>query len=299
MTRPSGIGIENYNWYMKNVHLVPYTWVEQVAILRRELTRAWAFLRLEEIRNVKLPPLAMARSVEEYGRRYRESVREFMAFLRAKDLFTVLPYQGFGSGTIGFSQSVEPVDFFLQVEYRSSLPLLCHGMHACLISSALAKESHPIRSVPCSTTSGISRREGRGHRFRGNGSSGGIDGQGPRGPASWFMSCSPTGRLGHGRPDDARQPFHPRGSGRLRLPMDAQRMAAAGPGHGLDRHAHLSPPAVLRSQLRHRKSPDRPVDGRHGRRPRGQVPAQGIPGRVPGRRADSGLADPLANDRPG
>jgi len=26
MTAPSGIGVNNYNWYMKNVHLVPYTW---------------------------------------------------------------------------------------------------------------------------------------------------------------------------------------------------------------------------------------------------------------------------------
>src|SRR5712671_7493388 len=32
-TGPSGIGIENYDWYLKNVQLVPHTWREEVAIM--------------------------------------------------------------------------------------------------------------------------------------------------------------------------------------------------------------------------------------------------------------------------
>ena len=54
---PSGVGKENYDWYMKHVHLVPYTWEQQVTLLRRELERARASLALEEFRNRKLPPL--------------------------------------------------------------------------------------------------------------------------------------------------------------------------------------------------------------------------------------------------
>ena len=27
---PSGVGVENYNWYLKNVQLVPYTWQDEV-----------------------------------------------------------------------------------------------------------------------------------------------------------------------------------------------------------------------------------------------------------------------------
>ena len=74
MSAPSGIGIENYDWYMKNVHLVPYTWEEQVTILQRELQRSWAFLKLEENRNSRLPKLTMAASAEEYHQRRREAV---------------------------------------------------------------------------------------------------------------------------------------------------------------------------------------------------------------------------------
>jgi hypothetical protein len=35
-TGPSGIGKENYTWYLQNVHLVPLTWEDEVMILKRE-----------------------------------------------------------------------------------------------------------------------------------------------------------------------------------------------------------------------------------------------------------------------
>ncbi|HSE62837.1 MAG TPA: hypothetical protein VLG15_04430, partial [Thermoanaerobaculia bacterium] len=43
-TGPSGIGVENYDWYLENVQLAPYTWREQVTIMERELSRAHALL---------------------------------------------------------------------------------------------------------------------------------------------------------------------------------------------------------------------------------------------------------------
>jgi hypothetical protein len=55
-TGSSGVGIENYDWYLKNVQLVPFTWAEEVALMQRELARSKALLAMEEIRNAKLPP---------------------------------------------------------------------------------------------------------------------------------------------------------------------------------------------------------------------------------------------------
>ena len=43
-TGPSGIGKENYTWYLRNVHYVPLSWEEEVTLLKRELDRAWASL---------------------------------------------------------------------------------------------------------------------------------------------------------------------------------------------------------------------------------------------------------------
>ena len=30
----SGVGKDNYTWYLQNVHLVPFTWEEEVTIMR-------------------------------------------------------------------------------------------------------------------------------------------------------------------------------------------------------------------------------------------------------------------------
>ena len=59
-TGPSGIGKEQYTWYLRNVLLVPLSWEEEVTITKRELARAHTSLRLEENRNRRLPPLATA-----------------------------------------------------------------------------------------------------------------------------------------------------------------------------------------------------------------------------------------------
>ncbi len=54
-TGPSGVGKANYDWYERNVHLLPLTWEEQRILLQRELDRALAGLRTEEFRNRALP----------------------------------------------------------------------------------------------------------------------------------------------------------------------------------------------------------------------------------------------------
>ena len=39
-TGPSGVGVENYDWYLANVQLLPYTWADEVTLAQRELARA-------------------------------------------------------------------------------------------------------------------------------------------------------------------------------------------------------------------------------------------------------------------
>ncbi|MEL6367062.1 MAG: hypothetical protein AAFQ16_03790, partial [Pseudomonadota bacterium] len=65
-TGPSGIGKENYTWYLQNVHLVPLSWEDEVRLLERELARAWSSLKLEEQRNQGLPPLVAVTNQEGY-----------------------------------------------------------------------------------------------------------------------------------------------------------------------------------------------------------------------------------------
>ena len=91
-TGPSGIGKENYTWYLQNVHLVPLTWEDEVMILKRELARAWSSLKLEEHRNRKLPSLKDADSPEAYAALAEQSAQSLMRFLEEEEILTVKEY---------------------------------------------------------------------------------------------------------------------------------------------------------------------------------------------------------------
>lgn len=91
-TGPSGIGKENYTWSLRNVHLVPLSWEDEERLLKRELARAHASLRLEEQRNRALPAMAAISNPEEYQRRGNEAVSRLMAFIERQDILPVRPY---------------------------------------------------------------------------------------------------------------------------------------------------------------------------------------------------------------
>ena len=88
---PSGIGKENYTWYQQNVHLLPFSWEEEVSLLQRELDRAWSSLKLEEQRNKGLPKLKAAGTPEEFAKLAEKSVLKMMAFLKDKEIMPIKP----------------------------------------------------------------------------------------------------------------------------------------------------------------------------------------------------------------
>ena len=158
---PSGIGIENFNWYMKNVHLVPYTWKEQLNIVQREWERAMAALKFEEHQNRRLPLLELPTTEEELIRRYNEAVDLFMEFLKKEEIFTVPDYMHLDFFKGRFIPPGGIRDFFTQVEYRDSLPMKCHSIH-WLDKQRMAQNPHPspIRSLPLLYNIWDSRAEG-------------------------------------------------------------------------------------------------------------------------------------------
>jgi hypothetical protein len=91
-TGPSGIGKEQYTWSLRNVHLVPMSWEDEVVLLKRELNRAHASLRLEEERNRGLPNLTLVRNETEFAARADKGAAKFMAFLKNKPVLTVQDY---------------------------------------------------------------------------------------------------------------------------------------------------------------------------------------------------------------
>ena len=128
-TGPSGVGIENYDWYLKHVQLVPYTWAQVVALMERELARSQALLAMEELKNAALPPLPPVASADEYDRRFNAAVTEYMAFLRDKEILTVTADMDPALRARIGRYSAGPREFFAEVDYRDPEIMRTHGYH--------------------------------------------------------------------------------------------------------------------------------------------------------------------------
>ncbi len=129
-TGPSGIGKENYTWYLKNVHLVPLTWDDEVMILKRELARAWSSLKLEEHRNRKLPELIDANSPEAFEKMTDKAAKSLMTFLEDQDIVTVKEF--FDPALrehLGQFVPKETRNFFWIATHYDPRPLYSHFYH--------------------------------------------------------------------------------------------------------------------------------------------------------------------------
>lgn len=129
-TGPSGIGKDNYTWYMQNVHLVPLTWEDEVMILKRELARAWASLKLEEHRNRALPELIPADSPAAYDAMAERSAQSLMKFLEEDDIVTVKEYfEPALREHLGGFVPAETRNFFWITAHLDQRPLYSHFYH--------------------------------------------------------------------------------------------------------------------------------------------------------------------------
>lgn len=152
-TGPSGVGKEHYTWYMRNVHLVPYSWEEQVTLMRRELARAHSSLRLEEHRNRGLPALERISSAEEYDRRLNEAVDDYMRFLEEDAVQTVEPWMEPAlrakNGTFVPAAPGAIRNFFSEVNYRDPVVMRAH-LHHWIELAAMVEAPHAsaVRRTP-------------------------------------------------------------------------------------------------------------------------------------------------------
>ena len=129
-TGPSGIGKENYTWYLQNVHLVPMTWEDEVRLMKRELARAWSMLKLEEQRNRDLPPMVAANTPEEYDAMADSAIKRIMVFLEDKEILTIADYME--PALREHAGSFVPEDerhFFWITAHYDPAPLFTHFYH--------------------------------------------------------------------------------------------------------------------------------------------------------------------------
>lgn len=161
-TGPSGIGKDNYTWYLQNVHLVPLTWEDEVMLLKRELARAWSSLKLEEHRNRDLPQLQPVDSPEAYNELAEKSAQSLMRFLEEEDMVTVRDY--FDPALrehLGAFVPKETRNFFWITAHHDPRPLYSHFYHWFELARMDTEPNEsPIRQKPLLYNIFDSRNEG-------------------------------------------------------------------------------------------------------------------------------------------
>ncbi len=148
----SGIGKENYDWYVKQVHLSSYGWNEEKLLLERELTRSHAGLRFAEHRNRALPKLERAADAASFKKLQTDGVVEYMKFLEEDSFMTMKPYMM--PAMMAMVREFVPDNgglrgFFDEVDYRDPMPMRAHFFHWIEKAREIQEPvESPIRRVP-------------------------------------------------------------------------------------------------------------------------------------------------------
>ena len=161
-TGPSGVGKENYDWYEKNVHLVPYGWDEQMTLLQRELERSHAALRLEEFHNRNLPeakPIDDPQAFPAFAKGKMKRITDFMisaGIVPEKDYYRAAMM----TQAAGFV-APDKRNFFEHGIARDPLGLYSHDYHWIeLARLKYEPNASPIRRLPVLSNMFDTRSEG-------------------------------------------------------------------------------------------------------------------------------------------
>ncbi len=196
-TGPTGVGKADYNWHAKNVMLSPYDWDAQMTLLQRELDRSLAGLRLEEVRNRKLPPLQSLTDPAAYARMVAERQAKFSAFFADTGLSTGEPYlaKAIAAQSVEFAPEGSR-NFFSHVTMQDPLPLISHFTHWMdLARLREAPHASPIRRATPAFNMYADRSEGFATAFEEIAMQAGLYDDLPRGrELVWIMLANRAAR---------------------------------------------------------------------------------------------------------
>jgi hypothetical protein len=106
------------------------TWEDEVAILKRELARAHASLKLEEERNRGLPELTAATDDADYQRRADRAIKKLVAFLGERGLYPMHDWMDAEErARRGAFVPLEKRNFFAIATHYEPLTLYTHSTH--------------------------------------------------------------------------------------------------------------------------------------------------------------------------
>ncbi len=145
MKSPVHIGLDNYNWYLKNVRMIPYTVEDVVKIAEVELYRTLAFLNIEMHKNRKLPTLEPATTKEDHERRVREAEILIRSFIKDNNLMTIPDYMPseFETDAFWIVRQEGKRHFWEEITYRDPLNNHIHASIPGHRFDGLIQRRHP------------------------------------------------------------------------------------------------------------------------------------------------------------
>ncbi len=149
MDAPSGVGLDNFDYFQRFIRLMPYTADDNLRLGDRELQRSRAFLAIERNRNRNLPPLDPAPTEEAYAKRIQDADRDIRAFLRREGILTIP--ESVGELATNVPWIVRPGgvrNFWEEIQYRDPRPDHVHAVIPGHRFDALMqrRDQNPIRS---------------------------------------------------------------------------------------------------------------------------------------------------------
>ncbi len=128
MTAKAGVGRANFDWYLRNVKLMPFNADQIVTLGQRELNRLWALYGLEQHRNRKEPPLELSASKEEYEAKIKSTDEIVRKFLVDEEIITIPDYIKELDTNVPWIVRAKGPNFWEQIQYRDPSPDHLHAV---------------------------------------------------------------------------------------------------------------------------------------------------------------------------
>lgn len=148
MTASAGVGDANFDWYLKNAKLLPYTSKELLTLGHRELERLWSVHALEQHRNRKLPQIEPVKNQAEYDALVERTGDRVKKFLIEEEIITIPSFMTQFKVNTPFIERPTGRNFWEEIQFRDPSPDYFHAtLPGHSFDGQYAKHStHPIRS---------------------------------------------------------------------------------------------------------------------------------------------------------
>ena len=132
MTAPGHIGLDHFDWYLRNVLLMPYTAKELLSLAQRDYERSMANLAYHENANRRLPPQRPAATEAAYDTLAKDNDAYVRRWLVDANIISIPPDVGPMEATVpwkegGSAGQQTPTHYWQEIQFRDTLPDHIHA----------------------------------------------------------------------------------------------------------------------------------------------------------------------------